>query len=90
MSDEENKVVLPGKSYTQMDSSFAESIIASVTLERDQLRAKLSHALQPILSGEEMKVAEKNCDWVAFQHAFHAVMKCRAAAIRSRMGGENE
>jgi hypothetical protein len=32
----------------------------------------------PSLSSEELKLAEKNCNWVAFKHAFNAVMKARA------------
>ena len=41
----------------------------------------------PNLTSSELKIIEKNCDWVAFQHAFGALMKHRRAALGEKKDG---
>ena len=33
------------------------------------------------LSSDELRLVDKNCDWVAFRHAWNAVMKSRLARL---------
>jgi len=42
---------------------------------------QLESIASPNLTSSELKIIEKNCDWVAFQHAFGALMKHRRAAL---------
>jgi hypothetical protein len=46
----------------------------------DRIEA-MSAALHAPLSSEELKLVDKNCDWIAFKHAWNAVMKSRLAQI---------
>jgi hypothetical protein len=42
---------------------------------------KLEAALSPLMTSTELKLVEKNCDWIAFQHAFNALMRSRRTAL---------
>ena len=44
---------------------------------------KLRNALHAPLSSEELRLVDKNCDWVAFKHAWNAVMKSRLASLHA-------
>jgi hypothetical protein len=48
---------------------------------QDKRNKEMEAALTPLLTATELKLVEKNCDWVAFQHAFSALMKSRRAAL---------
>jgi hypothetical protein len=48
-------------------------------LEKENRR--LSNLLKMPLSSAELKLVDKNCDWVAFGHAWNAVIKHRLAAL---------
>ena len=48
---------------------------------------QLKSIASPNLTSSELKIIEKNCDWVAFQHAFGALMKHRRAALREKKDG---
>ena len=39
--------------------------------------ARLQRIIHIPLSGTELKLVDKNCDWIAFQHAWNAIMKSR-------------
>jgi hypothetical protein len=57
-------------------------LAAADRIEAQYRRNKeLEAALTPLLTATELKLVEKNCDWVAFQHAFSALMKSRRAAL---------
>jgi len=43
--------------------------------------ARLREIVTAPLSSEELKLIDKNCDWIAFGHAWNAVMKRRQAAV---------
>jgi len=45
--------------------------------EIEWLRTELAKTIQSKLSPEELKLVDKHCDWVAFTHAWNAVMKRR-------------
>lgn len=38
---------------------------------------RLRNILHAPLSSTELKLVDKNCDWIAFKHAWNAVMKHR-------------
>ena len=48
---------------------------------------QLESIASPNLTSSELKIIEKNCDWVAFQHAFGALMKHRRAALGEKKDG---
>jgi len=48
---------------------------------------QLKSIASPNLTSSELKIIEKNCDWVAFQHAFGALMKHRRAALGEKKDG---
>ena len=48
-----------------------------IGIENAGLRAIVSSPLAP----DEMRLVDKHCDWIAFQHAWNAVMKGRREAI---------
>ena len=49
--------------------------------------ARLHNLLRMPLSSAEMKLVDKNCDWIAFGHAWNAVIKSRLAALSTNKGG---
>jgi hypothetical protein len=69
-----------------------EKMLKEATNEIAQLRARIVELEAALntqqLTSEELKAAEKHCDWVAFKHAFNAVMNLRAA--RAAYRGEKE
>jgi hypothetical protein len=44
--------------------------------------ARLRSILHAPLSSAEMKLVDKNCDWIAFKHAWNAIVKRRIAEIK--------
>ena len=56
------------------DLMIAGGKFAEVMDENERLRAAL---LMP-LSSDELRLVDKNCDWIAFKHAWNAIMKRRA------------
>lgn len=50
--------------------------------EKNAEISELRNALLAPLSSAELKLVDKNCDWVAFGHAWNAVMKSRLAALK--------
>lgn len=47
----------------------------------DEENRRLLQIIGAPLSSEEMRLVDKHCDWVAFGHAWNAVMKRRLKAI---------
>ncbi len=74
---------LIGVFVKQLNAALADenaALIAEIErlkADNNTLRLAVSSALLP----EELKLVDKNCDWVAFGHAFRAVMKKRLAAL---------
>jgi hypothetical protein len=60
------------------DKATAWDKVAEKNAEISDLR----NALLAPLSPEELKLVDKNCDWVAFGHAWNAVMKHRIGRLK--------
>jgi len=48
--------------------------------ERNKLRSE-NDRLRAQLSLPELRLVDKNCDWLAFKHAWNAVMKSRLSNL---------
>lgn len=57
--------------------SFAKDVCAEAADEIVRLRNIVTAPLSPA----ELRLIDKNCGWVAFKHAWNAVMKRRQEAI---------
>lgn len=74
------------------DPTIAQSTVSDIALfnegcvSEDIAKAadeivKLRNSLDAPLSSEENRLIDKHCDWVAFRHAWNAVMKRRREAL---------
>jgi hypothetical protein len=43
--------------------------------------ARLREVVNAPLSSDEMRLVDKHCDWISFQHAWNAIMKRRREAL---------
>jgi hypothetical protein len=63
---------------SQRDAAVAEAVKLDVRVAELVERVN-AHSFEKMLSSADLKAAEKHCEWVAFQHAWNAVMNARAA-----------
>jgi hypothetical protein len=64
------------------DCVKAADTIASLTAEIERLVKQnnvLVRKCDPFLSSADLKAVDKHCDWVAFGHAYRAMLNVRAA-----------
>lgn len=62
-------------------ATLLESGFAIVRSDEHDARNRAVAALDSHLTMDELKLAEKHCEWPAFKHAFSAVMKHRRANV---------
>lgn len=75
MSTTEDRVA---RDRTELDDwRQAAEVEARLRREYHDMAARLRSVLNAPLSSDEMRLVDKHCDWIAFQHAWNAVMKAR-------------
>jgi hypothetical protein len=57
------------------ESTLISYIASAIREEEEQVILRMR---APDLSSDELKMADKHCDWVSFKCAFRAVMKSRS------------
>lgn len=73
--------ILPHEVYTWLNPLLIEAA--------DEIK-RLRAVVRAPLSPSEMRVIDKNCDWVAFQHAWNAVMKGRRIVLNDEQALERK
>jgi len=76
-----------GDEYLRELTGKAANTIASLTAEIERLVKQnnvLVRKCDPFLSSADLKAVDKHCDWVAFGHAYRAMLNVRAALSGDR------
>lgn len=67
------------RSYLKANASETGADVLIEELNKEVVR--LRNLLHTPLSSAELKLVDKNCGWIAFKHAWNAIIKQRLAAV---------
>jgi hypothetical protein len=60
------------------DTEIPDGHLQALQSRNDEIE-RLRRIIHLPLSKAELKLVDKNCDWIAFKHAWNAIMKSRGA-----------